>query len=508
MPNVVFVHPDVRKLLPSYELIRDCLDGETQVKFRRTKYLPKPNPDDESAENNARYNAYITRAVFYNVSQLTQAGLVGQVFLRDPVAKVPSTLDTLVSDATGSGVPLDQEAQRATGYVVAFGRAGLYVDFPATNLVAGPQNAVATAGAVEGTENAVTLADIEGGEVRPTLRVIPPWDIINYRVKRRGAKIVLSLVVFREDAIIDDDGFETRKMDQWRALRLDETDQYVIEVYRTRAGNKPDEIYYPTDAAGNRIRDLGFSFIGAFNNEPKPGHMPMYDLCSINMAHYRNSADYEEAVYQLGQPTAWFGGLTEQWVKEVLQGTIRLGSRSAIPLPVGATAGLLQVTPNTLAKEAMDQKEAQMIALGAKLVEASQVQRTATEADNDQISETSILSSTASNVGSAFTWGLQFASQFVGTLDASIEYDLNTEFDLVNLTPDERRQLIAEWQSGAITFEEMRDNLRRGGIATLSDNEAKTKIAAEGAERLANEVAAASAMTDATGGPPNAPPGS
>lgn len=496
MPNVVFVHPDVRKLLPSYELIRDCLDGETQVKFRRTKYLPMPNPDDQSVENIARYNAYITRAVFYNVAQQTQSGLVGQVFMRDPSAKVPTTLDIVVTDATGTGVPLDQEAQRATGYVVAFGRAGLYVDYPATNLA---DTAVVNEGTVEGV---TTLADIETGDVRPTLRVIPPWDLLNYRVVRRGAKIVLSLVVFREDAIVEDDGFETRKVDQYRALRLDKDGYYVIEVYRQKTGNKADEVYYPTDAAGNRLRDIGFSFIGAFNNEPQPGHMPMYALCGINMAHYRNSADYEEAVYQLGQPTAWFGGLTEQWVKEVLGGTIRLGSRSAIPLPVNASAGLLQVEPNTLAKEAMDQKEAQMIALGAKLVEGSQVERTATEADYDNIAETSILSSTASNVGAAFTWGLQYASQFVGTKDETIEYDLNTEFDLVNLSPDERRQLISEWQSGAITFEEMRSNLRRGGVATLEDGVAKTKIAAEGAERLANEVAQATALTEATGGPP------
>jgi hypothetical protein len=48
----------------------------------------------------------------------------------------------------------------------------------------------------------------------------------------------------------------------------------------------------------------------------------------------------------------------------------------------------------------------------------------------------------------------------------------------------------------------MRDNLRRGGIATLTDAAAKTKIAAEGAERLANEVAQATALTEATGGPP------
>jgi hypothetical protein len=150
---------------------------------------------------------------------------------------------------------------------------------PATNIAdTSTQN---SQGTVEGVENAVTVADIESGEVRPTLRVIPPWDIINHRVIRRGAKIVLSLVVFREDAIIDDDGFETRKMDQWRVLRLDKDGLYVIEVYRTRTGNKPDEVYYPTDAAGNRLTEIGFTFMGAFNNEPKPG--PYADVRALRV---------------------------------------------------------------------------------------------------------------------------------------------------------------------------------------------------------------------------------
>ena len=70
---------------------------------------------------------------------------------------------------------------------------------------------------------------------------------------------------------------------------------------------------------------------------------------------------------------------------------------------------------------------------------------------------------------------------------------MNTEFDLVNLTPDERRQLLAEWQAGGIVFEEYRDNLRRAGIATLSDADAKAKAANEDAERLAKSVEMATA---------------
>lgn len=487
MPNVSFVHPLVKALLPSYELVRDCLAGEQQVKFRRTKYLPMPNASDQSPENVARYNAYITRAVFYNVAQRTQGGLVGQIFLRDPLVEVPDVLKPVVEDATGSGVPLQQQAQEAAGFALAYGRLGLYVDYPAT-------------------EEAASKADIEAGNVRPTFKVVAPWDCINYRVKKRGAKIILSLVVFREDYIDDDDGFETKIKDQWRVLRLDENDRYVIEIYRNKVGTAADETYYPKDANGAPLDEIPFTFIGAINNDPAPQLPPMYDLCSLNIAHYRNSADYEENVYFIGQPTPWFAGLTEEWVTKVMGGAVGLGARGGIMLPVDGSAGILQVEPNTLAKEAMDQKEAQMLALGAKLVEGSQVQRTATEADIDNVSETSILSSVAKNVGAAFKWALEWAAAFTGSSESGIAYDMNTEFDLVNMTPEERARLLAEWQGGLIAFEEARDNLRRAGIASLSDEEARTAIANEQAEAMARAIDEAAATAEATNIPPPVDP--
>jgi hypothetical protein len=473
MPNVTFVHPKVKRMLPLYELISDCLEGELQIKFKQDKYLPRPNPADISVENQHRYSQYIRRAVFYNVAQRTLAGLIGQVFLRSPDVKVPPALQPVVDDATGSGVPLEQLAQQAAAFAMASGRAGLYVDYP-------------------DVEGPTSIADIEAGRIRPTMKVVPPKDCINFRVKKRGAKIILSLVVFREDYIARDDGFETVVRDQWRVLRLNADDQYVIEIYTDKIGAS-FTTYMPVDAQG---------FIGSTTNDPEPDLPPMYDLCSLNIAHYRNSADYEENVYFIGQPTPWFSGLTEQWVKEVMGDKVGLGTRGAIVLPVGGAAGILQVQPNTLAKEAMEQKEAQMLALGAKLVEGSQTQRTATEADIDNTSETSILSTVAKNTAQAFKWGLEWAAAFVGVSEAGIEFNLNTEFDMVSMTAADRAQLLKEWQAGGIVWEEYRDNMRRAGVATLNDTEAKTKAAAEDGERLANAVKQAEALA-----PTNPAPG-
>lgn len=477
------VRKELREKLKQYELIDDCLAGEQQVKYRQTKYLPMPNPDDTSPENMARYQAYLTRAVFFNVAQRTQFGLRGQVFLRDPLVELPTLLQPMIEDATGSGVTLQQLAQEGVDKVLGFGRAGLYVDYP--NMTT-----------PDGQSRGVSRAEVESGEVKPMLKLVHPRDGINWRTMRRGAKTLLSLVVFKETYDEEDDGFETKTGEQWRVLRL-VNNEYVIEIYRDRAGQTPVERYIPKDAAGQSFDEIPFVFMGSVNNDPSIDPPPMYDLCAINMAHYRNSADYEDSIYAVGQPTFWFSGLTQKWIDDTMGGVIRLGANGGIPLPVDGNAGILQAEPNTLAKEGMDQKEGQMLALGAKLVEASQVQRTATEADYDNVSETSILASVAKNVGSAFQYLLKFAARFVGQDPATIAYELNTEFDLVNLSPEERKALIAEYQSGVITWTEVRDSLRRAGIASLPDKEAKAETEAEEADRMANATKEAEAMARA-----------
>ncbi|WLJ71034.1 putative structural protein [Sphingomonas phage Kimi] len=483
MPNVGFVREDMRPRIREYDKIRDCLAGSDAVKAKGTRYLPNPEPDpdgDKKGPAAKRYNDYLTRAVFYNVTERTQMGLVGQVFLRDPLVEVPALLQPVIDDATGSGVPLQQLANQSCGYAIGYGRLGLFVDYPATNQAAD-----------EGQEDVrpASRAEIEAGDIRPTIAVVAPWDGINYRVIKKGAKIILSLVVFREDRIYQDDGFEQKVRDQFRVLRLDETGHYVNEVYYNKQGVQPDEQYFPVDANGNRLTEIPFTFVGSVNNDPTPDKPPLLDMTELNLAHYRNSADYEESVFITGQPTPVLSGLTEEWVTKVLGGKVRLGARGAVALPIGGDAKLLQADPNTLAKEAMDQKEAQMLALGAKLVEGSQVQRTATEADIDNVSETSVLSTVAKNVGAGFKWALEWAAVFVGASEAGIAYELNTEFDLVNMTPEERKALLAEWQAGAISFTEVRDNLRRAGVASLDDKTAKTEIEQEMQTAVDRELA-------------------
>ena len=480
MANVAFVRPEITKLLPLYYLIRDAISGEVTVKEARTKYLPMPNAADCSKENTARYEAYLQRAVFYNVARRTLFGLLGQVFMRDPVVEVPALLDPLVADATGTGINLTQLAKQAVAYNLAYSRTGILIDYPVTE-----------------NENGASIAELESGSIRPTLYVYAPYEIINWRTMDRGAEEILSLVVLFETWTLADDGFELTQSGQFRVLRLDENGEYIHEIWREplptkvdgtkipKGNYQPYSVYRPKDAQGNPIREIPFMFIGSENNDPAPDNPNFYDLASLNMAHYRNSADYEESCFIVGQPTPVLIGLSEEWVTNVLKGTVNFGSRGGIPLPTGADAKLLQAEPNTMLKEAMDTKERQMVALGARLVEQHEVQRTATEAELESTSEGSALVSSSKNVSDAFEWALKWATRWVGQPDDAVVFELNTDFDISRITPEERKQVVEEWQKGAITFTEMRTSLRKAGVAIEDDNKAKAQIASDMADAMA-----------------------
>jgi hypothetical protein len=463
MPNVSYMRPEVVKALPRWDLIADCLEGEDAIKAKADKYLPVPHAEAGGTTQDARYASYIMRAVFYGVTARTLTGLVGQVFGRDSVITLPEGLLQLVEDVEGTGTGLEQQAKKALEYVLSFGRGGLLADYPKTS----------------GT---VTKAQIESGEMRPIIKLYDPRNIINWRTKKVGAKTLLCLVVLRETVDVEDDGFETKTAVAYRILKLTEANVYTVELYREETNNGKTVVVQheppitPTKADGSTFNVIPFTFFGPENNDADMDASPLYSMATLNIAHYRNSADYEDACFIAGQPTPVFSGLTEEWVKNVMNGKVFLGSRGGIMLPKDGSATMLQAQPNMMPKEAMDMKEGQMRALGAKLVEERSIRRTATEATQDEAAQTSILSSATKNVTAAYKNALVWAQMFAPNAAGEVIFTLNSDFDLSNMTPQERQQLIAEWQAEAITFGEMRSALRRNGVATEDDDLAMASI--------------------------------
>lgn len=457
--SVEFVRDEVKKLSKQWSLIKDCVDGETAIKAKTTTYLPHPsNSGFLTEEDVARYNSYLTRANFYNATKQTVQGLLGQVFTREPLIETPANLELLVKDVDGSAIDLVQLSKIAVNRTLVYGRSGILVDYSSSSDI-------------------LTQQELESNGARPVLRIYNPWDIINWRYEVDNSnKRRLALVVLKEEYVIFDDEFSYTTATQYRELRLVDN-MYRIRIWRSNGKlYQPVSEIYPTDISGKAFNNILFSFIGAENNTADIDNPPMYDLASINIAHYRNSADYEESVFMVGQPTPIVTGLDESWVKNVLKGGFRLGSTVAIPLPKNADCKLIVASENGLVKEAMDHKERQMVALGAKLVEQRQVQRTATEAGIEASAESSTLVSVANNVSQAITQALVWANEFQSSNNTEIKFILNTDFALNKMTTGELAAIVKSWQDGAISWNEMRSNLRKGNIELTDDKLAKTEI--------------------------------
>jgi hypothetical protein len=307
-PNVKFVRSELVRLQPAYCMIRDCIEGELAVKGilqngpealvedskgltyngmgsqsylpnvqRAKRYLPQPNPEDQSQENINRYVSYVQRAVFYNVTGRTLEGLAGQIFLRDPIFEIPEMLQSLLKDADGKGVALHQLAKRAVRWVLAYGRCGLHVDYPSVDRA--------------------TVKQLKDGQISPIVTVYEPWNVINWRTVELNGKRVLSLVVLREFVEDETDQFETKLVEQYRILRLDvNTGTHTVEVYSKDGDTlKSRGVFEPKDGDGKPLVGIPFCFVGSEANDAIPDNPPLYDLATLNIAHYRNSV--AEAAY-------------------------------------------------------------------------------------------------------------------------------------------------------------------------------------------------------------------
>ena len=459
--DVSFVRPEVADMLQRYTVIRDCLGGEIQVKAQGDVYLPRPNVTDTSLANQMRYKLYLQRAVFYNVTARTQQGLLGQVFLREPSMRNDDGLDPVIKDADGLGLSIAQLAKRAVQYLIAYGRAGIFTDFPTF-------------------EDGASAEDFASGSVRPYMRVFAPWDILNWRLGRRGGRMVLTMVVLRELYESYGENFALDLRYRYYVLRLDEFGEFVVDVLDDRNERHQYQMVSsgkPRDSVGNPFYSINFRFMGSENNDPSVDMPPLYDLSVLNIAHYRNSADYQESCYIAGQATPVISGVDATWARDIMNNGVELGSRHAILLPENGKASLLQSQANSQTYESMKLLELQMIGAGGKVLERAQTERTATEARFDINTENSTLASIANNASMAFKDSLRICQQFIGIPDdVDLEFALNNDFELDTLTPEAIAQIVYSVERGIISWEEGRELMRHAGLTHQNDSEARTSI--------------------------------
>jgi hypothetical protein len=144
-------------------------------------------------------------------------------------------------------------------------------------------------------------------------------------------------------------------------------------------------------------------------------------------------------------------GLSQDYIDMLKANNMYVGSRNLLGVPTGESFGFAQAEPNTMVREAMQDKIVLMIQLGARLMQSGSATKTATQAEGDREAQTSTLALIASNVSEAYTKALNWCCKYMGCNPEGIEYTVSQDFVTPSASPLMLQQMVAGFLSGAVT---------------------------------------------------------
>ncbi|MCO6428902.1 DUF4055 domain-containing protein [Nitrosomonas communis] len=434
-----FRHPEYDKYLPVWQEINDISKMENVE-----KYLLTLNPHDTSPENRQRNEQYRARAIFNPVLQHTVEGMNSMLFSKWPELEVPAQLEYHKINCDGSGNSIYQQSQQVSLDLIRTSRAGLAVGFPRT----------------DGT---VSMADISSGNIFASIQRYDARQIINWRKTNIGYRSVLSLVVLLESyQELGSDGYSFEEKQQIKEMFI-RYGKYSERLWRQNKKGEWEvfDEYSPLDGSGNYWEEIPFTFVGAENNDVSVNNPKMKGLSKLNIGLYRNSADYEDNVWFVGQTQPWMSGITQEHINMLKENNMYVGSRNLLGVPQGETFGFASAPHNPLIRQAMLDKIDQMVMLGARLLMVTASNRTATEVEGEREVQHSTLSLISSNLSEAYTKAIQWCGRYMNANTDDAYYKTTMDFKTHSMDANELRAIMEGFIQGAIPVSDFHDYLKK-----------------------------------------------
>jgi len=459
--TVATIHSDYTRRTIQWARIRDALEGQDEIKDNGEAYLKRP----DGMTNNA-YDAYKDRAQYYPVIERTLRGMSGMVFRKPIKLELPTRLEPLIEAATTDGHSLRVMAENVINEVLSIGRYGILVDYPTENTTAASIPYLATYSAENITDWKIQLVD----GLRTLTRVVLKDDFdSDDESVNDGAEMRLELLLNEEG------NYESRK---WVAANAtaetngkDSTQTWVLHGVPT----------VPT-VNGKPLKKIPFVFINPYDLRPEVEKPPMLDLVDVNIGHYRNSADYEHALFLTSQPTPWVAGSITEKNKPTA-----IGSGAFWILPENATAGMLEFTGAGIAamRTAMSDKEGRMASLGARMITEGQNRNEASDTARMRGNgEMSLLTNVVNMVEAGIERALRIAAEWVTGRPDDVTVKINRDWVETMMDPQTLTALVKAWQAGGMSHQTLYENLQSGEIAPVDRTyeEEKDLIEEEGGD--------------------------
>lgn len=448
--------PAYEEAARTIERARHFLAGETEVKKQGARYLP-----ELSGQTPDEYRSYKERASFLNATARTHSGLIGQVFRKDATIELAED-DPLAQDIDLAGNTVHDYIRTVVSEALAVGRAG-------------------------------TVIDWSEEESQPYFAFYTREDVLNWHYARIAGKTKLDLVVLREPSDQEDrpGDFDREgkvleieqpkeKKARIRVLRLvddggDPGVAYVSEIYEQELaeispGSKTKTVRWiliesrQPARSGQSLSSIPF----VFHDSENAGHVgprpPLDDLISLNLDHYRTSADHKHGLHFSALPTAWVSGVDAK-------ADLKVGSMSAWVLEDSkARAGYLEFNGTGLGaiREELNKIESSMAVMGARLLEAQKREAETAEAMSiRQSGESSVLAGATKAISASLTQAMSWAIWWRGSEEdlngiSAAEVTLNQDFVSAKMPTKDVVELVGAWIQRGISRRTLHFNLEQG----------------------------------------------
>ena len=415
---------------------RDFVAGSDEVKAAKDIYVPRPSGLDD-----AEFSAYVQRGSLFNAAQRTADSLTGLVMSKPPVVKMGGRLTVFSDYFDGAGGKAEDFARDAVMDVLTTGGGCGVVDRPET------------------PEGVTTRRQEHQLGLRPYAAWYPMESVLDWRygwINGRRELVFLKLSEAWDDV-----------KDEWtveakRQIRVFDLIEGAARCRVFREGGKGWDIH--TEAMLRKQSGHPFEYVpavlfGPVKNEPdKP---PLLDLVEVNRAHWQNSVDLEHGLHFTGLPTAYVAGHTFEEGEEV-----RLGSKTLFAFDdANAKVDFASFGSEGLAglEKALERKEAQMAALGARMLmpEGSQVESGEALAIR-RGGENSALGKLADSVSRSMELLIETMGEWEG-LNENVSFRLNTDYLPTTMSAQELTAAIAAVDRGYMSQQEFFELLKAGG---------------------------------------------
>lgn len=431
--------PEVMGMEPDWAMIQALLGGTRAMRSEGIGLLPRwPNEVDINYANR------LNMATLYPAFRRTVGVMSGKPFSKQltPAEDLDSKLEVLLDNIDQQGSSLHVFAQRLCHEALAYGVAGVLIDYN--------RQGVAFR----------TRADEMAAKARPYWVWVRHHQILGWRSERDTSGVVqLTQLRLSEEAEVPDGDFGVARVKRVRVLEPGR-----FRLFEDRQTEYVEIDKGPMVRAGNKT---AIPFVAFFGEETgfMQGRSPLLDLAHLNVKHWQSQSDQDNILHVARVPIlAIIGQDTDDTGAAK---AITISANQTLNLPIGADAKYVEHSGAAIGagKQSLDDLQEQMIQTGAELLVAKPGQRTATESSNDAEGNKSDLQRIVENMEDALDECLQFTAEYLGLAEGG-HVSLFKDFNVATLTDASAQLVVAMRGQGLITKgTALREMQRRGVIS-------------------------------------------